>query len=149
MRVFPIFSAKDADLGVFHWFSDDDGYASRNGGVNGVKKYFMAHRVVYSRVLGRDLLRTEIVDHGNHNILDCRRGNLRLTTKAGNTQNRKPNPMRGVVFHKRMQKWQSQVGHMGKRHYCGWFATPEEAAEAAKRKRAELGFLQPLEMVGG
>lgn len=142
-RCYPIFSDEDADLRDFLWATDRGGYVRRNCYVNGRKKPVCAHRIVLSRKLGRELLPTEYCDHANCNKLDNRRENLRLATMQQNLQNRLPrgpSGRRGVCFNKQVQKWQASVYHNGKCHYCGVFSDVEEAAEAARRKRVELGF---------
>lgn len=45
---------------------------------------------------------------------------------------------RGVMFHKRVGKWQASVQHEKKRHHVGYFETPEEAARAYNEKAMEL-----------
>jgi hypothetical protein len=79
--------------------------------------------------------RTILVDHDNHNGLDCRRSNLRFATRAQNMQNRKPNTgcmsaYKGVAWHKRSGTWQVRYRHNGRQIVVGFFADEIEAARA-------------------
>lgn len=86
----------------------------------------------------------QVVDHINHNRLDCRRANLRACTHAENLQNRHgPRPgarsgVRGVSWNPRGQSWQVTVRVATVRHYIGTFRTVEEAERAAIDARARL-----------
>jgi hypothetical protein len=76
------------------------------------------------------------VDHINGNKLDNRRGNLRVCTNAQNHQNRH-RPGRGATWDARRNRWRARVMLAGKQHNLGYFATREEAADAAAAFRRE------------
>jgi len=147
-RCNPIFSNEDHDLMTLLWRYDRGGYARRSrkykredGKWDTTNSY--AHRIVLSRVLGRDLSHGEVCDHANGNRLDNRRENLRLATHAQNAQNVRAYGAigrRGVTFHRQTGKWQAGVNFSGKFYYCGLHDSPEMAESAAAAKRRELGF---------
>jgi hypothetical protein len=132
-----LFSKEDADLAALRWGPNNRGYARKS--IN--NKIMYAHRLVAARIHGKPLGPKNIVDHVSHDKLDNRRENLRVTTKVGNAQNRKPNPFRGTTWNKDRRKWQAQVMYQWKHYHCGLFACRKKAAAAARRKRDELGFL--------
>ena len=146
-----LISEADSDLAAFSYCVDRYGYAKRTVNCRMAKglwrtKNIKLHREVLARIVGREVNSKDICDHINRNRLDNRRENLRVVSLAGNHQNRGPNAggsssYRGVTWVKKRKKWQSQVGHKGKRYYCGYFGSEHDAAEAAKAKRKELGFL--------
>ena len=90
-----IVDAIDADLSQSRWYAgvkDGVPYAWTKYGErlpNGQKRTLQLHRVILSRMLGRDLLTSELVDHANRDTLDNRRSNLRLASKMTNAQNSK------------------------------------------------------------
>lgn len=132
-----LFSEEDADLSWYRWFNQRN-YA--------IGKLGWAHRVVLARVLGRELVNGEEVDHINFTRNDNRRENIRLTSTRQNRQrvqaraNANNGGYRGVTFHKASQKWMSHVHHQGATHYLGLYSTAAEAGAAAHAKRIELGF---------
>lgn len=74
----------DADLSQYTWNAKyskniDGYYAARSENHNST--VFM-HRVILSRMLGRELLRSEHTDHIYHNTLDNRRSELRLSNSS-------------------------------------------------------------------
>lgn len=146
--VYPIFSSEDGDLSSMLWRRDRNGYAkrtTRREGENEKKKLgvMYAHRVVASRVAGRQLTSADIVDHINRDIDNCSRQNLRITDCFGNSQNRttKHGELRGTTWFKKCNKWQAGVNHKGRFIYLGLFLDRQEAATAALNKRNELKFL--------
>jgi hypothetical protein len=79
--------------------------------------------------------RSVLVDHENHNGLDCRKANLRLCTRAQNMQNRKPDAIstsayKGVGWNKKAGKWRVRYRHNGRQYVVGYFADEHEAARA-------------------
>jgi recombination protein U len=89
------------------------------------------------------------VDHFNHDTLDNRKENLRLTTPSGNSQNlsgarsHSKSGMRGVFWNKEWRKWQVQVRIQGKLIHVGYFTDKDEAERAAIDARAKyLPFSQ-------
>jgi len=67
------------------------------------------------------------IDHINHDGLDCRRSNMRLSTAAENSQNtRSPSgqtssDFRGVSWDKDARKWRVRIQAEGRTHTIGWY----------------------------
>jgi hypothetical protein len=75
-----------------------------------------------------------IVDHKNHDYLDCRKGELRVCTKAENTQNQRKHRnntsgFKGVSWHKNAGKYQVQIRVNGKVKHLGLRDCPIQAAK--------------------
>jgi len=99
------------------------------------RKTQLMHRVILVRMLGRELVAGEQVDHIDHDPLNNRRENLRLATASENQHNQpkqanNTSGYKGVYFNKPAQKWLAQVAVNGKRVHLGYFDTPEAAAAA-------------------
>lgn len=84
------------------------------------------------------------VDHINHDDLDCRRENMRITTRSQNAQNLKGahrdslTGVRGVSFDKRVGRYQASV-HIRRIHISlGYHATLAAAEQAAIEGRRRL-----------
>ena len=139
----PIFSPEDADLSLLWWGTDWKGYPNREfPRINGKRTVSYAHRLIAERILGRKPTRKEIADHIEGNIMDCRRDKIRVVTNKQNCENKhRCGQFRGTYWHKRANKWLAQVKHNYKAIYIGLFINREDAANAAKIKREELGFL--------
>lgn len=81
------------------------------------------------------------VDHRNHDGLDNRRANLRLTTHAQNLQNRKgarresSSGVRGVSWDTAQGKWKAGVKVGGNQIYLGRYAVLADAEAAASAGR--------------
>ncbi len=93
------------------------------------------HREIMARYLGRNLLKTEIVDHINHDTLDNRRASLRIAIGSQSQQNRgkhidNTSGYKGVTFHKHNRKFVSSIQVNGKRKWLGYFADAISAAKA-------------------
>jgi len=93
------------------------------------------HRVILSRMVGCELLRTEHCDHISGNGLDNRRENLRICTNAENSRNRKSqrgssSQYKGASWRKDSEKWQSNIQVDGKTLYLGCFTSEVQAAKA-------------------
>lgn len=78
-------------------------------------------------------------DHKNGNRLDNRRCNLRMCTRAQNSQNRKIHrnkdiKYKGVYWHKTKNKWLVQINCNRKCYYVGYFNNIKEAASAYNKK---------------
>ncbi len=79
------------------------------------------------------------VDHRNGNGLDNRRENLRIVNANQSQMNRPANiqavsQYKGVSWHKRSSRWQSQICAYGHHRYIGEFANEIEAALAYDRE---------------
>lgn len=101
-------------------------------GINGRRK--LAHRIIWEMKNG-PVPDGMYLDHINHDKADNRISNLRLVTRRQNnihTRIRKDNAsgFKGVTFHKKLGKWMSSVSINCKRHYLGYFTTPELANKA-------------------
>lgn len=134
-----IIDAVDADLAVLKWrvnVGRHTYYALHSTTSVGVKRRtIQLHRVILSRMLGRELLRTEQVDHVNLNGLDNRRENLRLATHAQNKRNQgvqinSASGLKGVTWHKQNKKWRATIQVNLQHLHLGYFETAEAAYEA-------------------
>lgn len=140
--------AIDTDLLAFRWKillpKTGGQYACRNTGGHQNNRAIYMHRLIMSRILGRELERGEIVDHKDGNGLNNCRDNLRLATKSTNSQNAKrridaSSGFKGVTWNKAANRWQGQINVNGRHIYLGLFDTPE-AAYAAYCKAAHEYF---------
>lgn len=138
-----IVSIEDIDLAEFKWkivcFSPKRitkrFYAIRYIYPNGKCKGILLARLVASRMIRRDLLSTEFIDHINGNSLDNRRCNLRIATDAENCQNQKRSAKntsgyKGVRYIDYKRKWVARINANRKHFFLGYFDTAEEAYEA-------------------
>lgn len=93
-----------------------------------------------------------LVDHIDGDGLNCRRSNMRLATVAENTRNQRlsvanKSRRRGVLWHKKQQKWVAYIGVSGRTLHLGRFDDLEEAA--AKRAEAEAKYYSEFSNSGG
>lgn len=133
---------KVRQIGDFRWYAKNEGqhapfvYAVANTSrQDSPRKSFRLHRVIV------DAPRGLVVDHLNHDGLDNRLCNLRITTVQGNSQNLLPrgaSGRRGVTWHKDAGKWQASVKTGGRNYYVGLFDDLDEAAAAAAAKRRQV-----------
>lgn len=136
----------DSDLAGLKWFtrvSKNTCYAARNKSVDGHRTTIFVHQVILSRILGRDLIKGEMVDHEDGNGLNNQRSNLRLATGVENSRNRRirrdnVSGFKGVCWHKATARWVSQIQVNGKKRHLGLYATPEEAYAVYCEAAAEL-----------
>lgn len=132
----------DKDLSELNWYATSDKgrgkYAIRNSGyANGKRKTIQMHKVVMARILGRDLLQNERIDHIDGNGFNNQRSNLRIADQRQNSQNRKIRKdnqagYKGVCFHKTLKskRYQAIIQIDNKRISLGYFETPLEAHKA-------------------
>ncbi len=112
------------------------GYAVRNEKL-AVNKWgrVLLHRFV------TDAPKDKIVDHINHDTLDCRQENLRVCTVGENARNVHPHSdsrsgLKGV--HQVGNRFRSNIFVDGVHHHIGYFATAIEAARAYNAKAQDL-----------
>lgn len=128
----------DQDLTKIKWYitcshNNRNLYAARMSPNHG--KTILIHRVILERMLGRPLSKGEQVDHINHDGLDNRRENLRLTTIQENNHNQqihknfnKTSIYKGVSWHKKNKIWVCYIRFQGKRIHIGCFKDELQAA---------------------
>lgn len=108
-----IVSDEDADLKDLGWYgADKSRYVVR---IAGLPRKEWLHRVILGRMLGRDLVKGEMVDHINGNGLDNRRENLRLANPSQNSRNAKlrsdnKSGFKGVSWVRNRKKWVAKIG---------------------------------------
>lgn len=108
------------------------GYAVRRTypkGRNRKSKTVLMHRLITECPEGME------VDHINGNRMDCRRSNLRVCTRLGNTKNRglgknNTSGFKGVSWHKINGVWTANIRLNKKRIHLGSFKDKTEAAKA-------------------
>jgi hypothetical protein len=104
------------------------------------------HRLVMSRMLGRELISTEHIDHINGNGLDNRRENLRIATASQNHMNKTKqrgtytSTYKGVSLRSdRLHLgWYANIKVEAKHIHLGRYPTEEAAAMAYDKKAKEL-----------
>lgn len=84
-----------------------------------------------------------VVDHINHNTLDCRKSNLRVCTHQQNLMNMKSNKKgtskyKGVSYRPEGNKWESCIRINNKTIHLGLFNDEIEAAMAYNKKAKEV-----------
>lgn len=119
------------------WY-ENKGYAVRGINIGGKIHKILMHRVINKTPLGMD------TDHINLNKLDNQKSNPRTATSSQNQMNKgmqknNTSGIRGVSFHKRVNKWAANMGIHGKAVHLGYFDT-KELAEKAHRKVAKFLF---------
>ena len=106
--------------------------------------------VVHCRTLQRlhrfliDAQPDMVVDHINHNTLDCRLTNLRECTRSENNANRSgatslsTSGVKNVNWDSHRQRWRVAITKDGKKHRFGSFASIAEAENVAIKARIEI-----------
>ncbi len=134
----------DADLAEFKWCAQFiDSYAGGGKFIatrarrvsEGGPGILLLHRVIMSRILERELLRSEFVDHIHGLTLDNRRSEIRLATNSQNMMNKSKHKnstslYKCVTWHAGTGKWRAYITINKKRRYLGLFVEPREAYEA-------------------
>lgn len=102
------------------------------------KQAILMHRVILG-VTDRNL----IVDHINGNGLDNRKENLRIVSKATNSQNRQRsrinNRCPGVFWVEARKKWFARITHNYKIIHLGCFIEEDEAIKVLNEYRQAIG----------
>ncbi|RWD47457.1 hypothetical protein [Mesorhizobium sp.] len=107
------------------WGYHPDGYAMARKGGRGKRTGHYLHREVL------DVDDPEIiVDHIDHDEMNCRKNNLRMTDKSNNGFHRKK--FCGVYFSNRSQKWVAALGipKQDRPQYIGAFSSKLQAQQA-------------------
>lgn len=125
-----------------------DGYPRVTVSINGKRKAYLVHRLVWEAFIGNIPLGMEI-DHLNNNRGDARLCNLDLVThsenvRRGHSCNLKENKLSkyiGVTYDKRTEKYVSYVKFNGVRCRVGSYTTEDEAY--ASILEVEAGRLIP------
>lgn len=139
----------DADLADFKWTAQvvvgrSTVYAHRCVRIPRTKNVTLyLHRIILGRILGRELLRSELADHENRNGLDCTRRNIRLASYTQNNYNlsiRSDNKSgcKGVSWYSNLNKWVAEIRVEGKKIVLGTFKNLDDAISA--RKQAETKY---------
>lgn len=136
----------DIELADLKWSAKWDGkqsfYAVRNTlHITGRKQTYQ-HRAIMERILNRQLSSNEYVDHKNHNTLDNRRENLRLTVGGQNranstTSKNNTSGYKGVTWSKKDNRWKAQIKVNYKNKNLGSYLTAEDAAIAYNKAAVE------------
>ena len=138
------------DTGLFTWIKSTQ--QTKAGSVAGNKtnqgyirisvkrKRYLAHRLAYLYMTGH--FPENFIDHINHIRHDNRWTNLRDATNSQNHANRvkqknNKSGYKGVCWNKIAKKWRAKIEYMYKDIHIGYYTTPQEAAEAYKKKAIE------------
>jgi len=119
-------------LNQYTWYFTNVGYATTE--IN-YKRYLM-HRLIMKTPKGMD------TDHINHNILDNRRENLRIATRAQNNANGKGRKhtsiYKGICWVTEKKKWKAQIAFNKKTIHLGYFNNELRASKIYDKKAREL-----------
>lgn len=110
--------------GHLKWHLSASRYAARKSGTRGV----YLHRLIMNAPQGM------VVDHKNHDTLDCRKSNLRVCSQADNCRNVKVD--KGYYFDKTVDKY--RVQYRGK--YYGLYASEKDAKRAYQLAKSGVPF---------
>jgi hypothetical protein len=127
----------DSDLPTllpFKWHTTSGGYAATR--MPGTRQYVYLHRLLLQA--GPD----DLVDHIDGNTLNNTRANLRIVDDCQNQWNRKAQANasghKGVAWNPRKRKYYARIQANNHRHFLGYFATAEAAAQAYADAAHEL-----------
>jgi hypothetical protein len=126
---------------IYNWFADEgDSTFYAISVING--KRVKMHRFILN------LISPKIkIDHINHDGLDNQKHNLRICSQQQNNWNQKSKKlkMKGVIFHKRLKRFQAAIRVNGEAIHLGTFDSEETAAKtydsAAKQYFCEFACL--------
>jgi hypothetical protein len=115
----------------------DSGHGYRKLSLNGKRIY--AHQIVFLMHHGYI---PQAVDHIDCDTSNNRIENLRAATKSSNGMNRRApksntSGCKGVVWHKKANKWMASVTVAGRSIYLGLYTDFVEASRAANAARTE------------
>lgn len=105
-------------------------YVIRNSKmINGKRYTILIHRVIMN------CPKNKMIDHIDGNSLNNQKKNLRIATNSQNCKNREKNRnntsgYKGVFWHKKSNKWITDIGVNGKKIHLGLFENPLEAYKA-------------------
>lgn len=115
------------ELSKYKWYYSC-GYARRTGPRPRQERIYM-HRTIMNPP------KDKLIDHINHDTLDNRKNNLRISTKSTNGMNRGKNKnnssgYKGVHFKKDKNKWCARITIERKIIFLGYFNNPLDASLA-------------------
>jgi hypothetical protein len=116
----------------FNWYCNGVGYAYRTAGPRKNRKGIYLHRFIMGEPNG-------IIDHINHDKLDCRKANLRVTDKSGNGHNRVRRPL-GIYWDKRKKLWMARIKVRGIVYELGRFEDRDAALRARRSGEARFNL---------
>lgn len=126
--------AEDVEfLGQFNWIWN--GHGTLIGYARLPKGGISIHRALAKPPKGH------MVDHKNGNSLDNRKENLRIVTNRENMLNtsvHRSGRLFGAIFHKKANKWMSQIRVNKIKKHLGMFKTEHEAHQAYIKAYNEL-----------
>jgi hypothetical protein len=107
-------------------------YATRAYKENGKNHYLFLHRVIMQTPINL------VVDHMDHNGLNCQKHNMRNCTRKQNLQNKLPqknssSKYLGVSYSKEMKKFRADINDV----FLGYFPDELDAAKAYDAKALE------------
>ena len=124
----------------FH--KDKDGYLRCKLTINGVRKSFSQHRLVYFAHNQHwdifDTSKDNIIDHKNRDKTNNTIKNLRVLTNQQNQWNRSA---KGYYFEKHANKWRAQIMLNGRKIYLGYFTEEEDAHNAYLKAKAKYHII--------
>ena len=133
----------DIRWNAVHWPRTEDLYVQGTVPIDsGIFQTVILHRWLINAPRG------SVVDHKNHDTLDNRLSNLRVTSHSKNGQNRRSAQIdnkvgtRGVSWDKRLHKWKGQATLNGKKIGLGVYSDIKEAERVVTLFRQKF---MPLE----